>query len=211
MTQTQNVPVVWIIQCIFIKNMEAVIPIKPQKINITGEITARFYDQSGLSRFERAYNALLKRLAGKDRRWLLRYYILGHLKRVDEKRNVICNIGLEAVCKRLASIDTYTCNINYCALGTGTPVTAAVGDTTLDTESYRNATASGTASANVAYITAYYTETECNGTYYEFGNFIEGTGAADSGQLWSHIAGHTWVKDATTVIVIDCKYTFASV
>ena len=180
-------------------------------IKIEGLITAKFYDQSGLSCFERAYNALLRRLAGKDRRWLLKYYKLGSLKRIDKRKNIICNIGLEAVCKRLASINTYTCNINYCALGTGTPVTVAVGDTTLDTESYRNATASGTASANVAYITAYYTETECNGTYYEFGNFIQGGAGADSGQLWSHIAGHTWVKDAVTVLVVDCKYTFASV
>ena len=191
--------------------MEVVIPIKNanQNLGIVGEITARFYDQSSLNSFDRFYNSLIRVLAKKERKWL-RYYKLGKLKKVDKIKNIVCYNGLEAVMKRLASINTYTCNLNYCALGTGTPVTVSVNDTKLNTEAYRNATASGTGADNICYVTAYYTETECNGTYYEFGNFADGTGAADSGQIWSHITCN-WVKDAVTVLVVDCKYTITNV
>lgn len=191
--------------------MEVAIPKKlNKKISVTGEITAKFYDQTTLNPFEKAYNAILRRLANKYGRGLLKYYKLGSIKRIDRKKNTVCNAGLEAICKRLASDNTYSGNIDYCALGTGTPVTPSTSDTTLDTEDYRNAVASGAGSENVAYITAYYTESEVTGTFYEFGNFIDGSAAADSGQLWSHIAGHEWVKDGTTVLVVDCKYTFSN-
>jgi len=180
-----------------------------QKVGVKGEVTARFYNQSTLNLFQRKYNKLVKWLA-KNNRGLMKHYILGELQRTDVKTNLICNIGFEAVCKRLAGTLTYTGEITKMALGTGTG-SAAVGDTTLETEAYRNDSASGTASSNVAYITAYFTETECSGTYKEFGNFIDGAAGADTGQLWSHITGLTWVKDAVTAVVVDCKYTFASV
>ena len=177
-----------------------------QKIGIKGEITAKAYNQESLSFFEKLWNKFVIFFNLNKKKW----YILGKLAWVDTKQNIICNAGLNAICKRLDGDNTYGGEIDYMALGTGTP-TPVVGDTTLDTEAYRNATASGTDSANVIYLTAYYTEAECNGTYTEFGNFIDGTAAADSGQLWSHIASISWVKDAVTVLVVDCKYTFESI
>ena len=180
-----------------------------QNIKVKGEITARFYNQSSLSFFQKQYNKLIKWLSKKNR-GLMKYYALGELTRTDRKTNVICNIGFEAVCKRLAGTMTYTGEITKMALGTGTG-SAVVGDTTLETETYRNDTASGTGSSNIAYITAYFTETECNGTYKEFGNFIDGAAGADTGQLWSHVSGLNWVKDAVTILVVDCKYSFSSV
>lgn len=95
------------------------------------------------------------------------------------------------------------------ALGTGVG-TPGASDTTLSTEAYRNDTASCTDSSNILYLTAYYTETECDGTYTEFGNFIGGTDDPDTGSLWSHIAGFSWVKPNTAVLVVSCQYTFAS-
>ena len=177
-----------------------------QKIKITGEITARAYNQKTLNPLQRLWNKLVIAFELNKKRW----YILGELIWVDERTNVICNAGLNAICKRLHGDTTYTGEITKMALGTGTP-TPAVGDVKLATESYRNDTASGTSSTNIAYLTAYYTEAECNGTYTEFGNFIDGGAGADTGQLWSHTAGFSWVKDATTVLVVDTKYTFASV
>lgn len=96
------------------------------------------------------------------------------------------------------------------ALGTGA-ATPSAADVKLVTESYRNNTASGTSKDNESYLTAYFTETECNGTYTEFGNFIGGGAGADSGSLWSHIGGLNWVKTNLIVLVVSCKYTFASV
>jgi hypothetical protein len=128
----------------------------------------------------------------------------------DVHKNVICKAGFNAVTKRLAGVTTYTGIINKMLLGTGVG-TAGVNDTQLITESYRNDTASGTDDNNIAYLTAYYSEAECSGTYTEFGNVIDGTGTANTGKLWTHLTGLNWVKDNLTTLVVSCKYTFASV
>jgi len=175
-------------------------------ISIKGEITAKAYDQRTLNWLQRFWNKLVVAFGLNKKRW----YILGELVWVDKKANVICNAGFNAICKRLHGDFTYTNEINKMALGTGTP-TPSASDTKLETEVYRNDTASGTSSANIVYLTAYYTEAEVSGTFTEFGNFIDGEAGADTGQLWSHIAGFSWEKDATTVLVVDCKYTFQSV
>lgn len=180
------------------------------QVKVLGEIKAKFYDQSGLSRLEKEMNKFI--LAHrKQLPFLMNSYRLGKLVGVDEHKNVICNAGFGAMAKILVGDSTYTGNgeINKAALGTGSS-TPAASDTQLATESYRNDIASGSASANVAYLTAFYTEAECNGTYTEFGNFIDGAAGANTGLLWSHIGGLNWVKDTNTVIVVSCRYTFAS-
>ena len=140
----------------------------------------------------------------------MKYYILGALVKEDYHKNVICNDGFNALTKILTGDFTYTGEINKALLGTGSGTLAAT-NTTLFTEAYRNDQASGTDSSNIAYLTAYFTETEVTGTFTEFGNCIDGTGTADTGQLWSHIDSLNWVKDNTTVLVVSQKYTFASV
>jgi len=177
-------------------------------VAVRGEITARFYDQSNLNWFEQQSNAWLRKMRDKFPK-LMKYYRLGKLVKTEKKDNVICNAGFNTLARRLCNDTTYTGYINKMALGTGSPTPAAT-DTQLTTETYRNTTASGTASSNIAYCTAYFTETECNGTYTEFGNFIDGTGTANSGQLWSHIASISWVKNNTTCLVVSCRYTFQS-
>ncbi len=190
-----------------------IIKLKKMKDNknvlVKGEITAKFYDQTKLKPWQRRINAIIAFLR-KVIPEIMRFYQLGELIRVDKRTNVICNAGFNTITKRLTGDATYTCEINKMALGTGSG-TPAASDTQLFNEVYRNDTASGTDSGNVAYLTAYYTEAEVTGTFTEFGNFIDGTAAANSGQLWSHIAGLNWVKDNTTVLVVSCKYTFVSV
>lgn len=180
-----------------------------ENVGVKGEITARFYDQSKLTARDRAFNLIIKALAVNNPK-MMEHYRLGELVQVDEHKNVICNAGFNAIARRLVNDTTYTGYINKMALGTGV-VTPAATDTQLTTEAYRNDTASATVSDNVAYLTAYFTETECNGTYTEFGNFIDGTGTANSGKLWSHLGGLNWVKSNLIVLVVSCKYTMASV
>jgi hypothetical protein len=179
-----------------------------QNISITGEITADFYDQSTLSWWEEQSNKWLLKMRDKFPK-IMRFYRLGKLIRKDKHKNVICNAGFNAITRLLTNDTTYTGYINKMALGTGAG-TPAASDSALYTESYRNDTASGTTDSNVAYLTAYFTETECSGTYTEFGNFIDGAAGSGTGQLWSHIAGLSWVKNSTTVLVVSCKYTFVS-
>ena len=184
-----------------------------QNVKVKGEITAKFYDQSVLSFGKKLVNKWINfvvKKGWKDRKFLTDHYILGRLKQVSVNKNIICNAGFEIVCKRLAGTEIGTGEINKMALGTGTAV-AAVANVKLVAESYRNDTASGVGSANVAYVTAYFTEDEVSGTFKEFGNFINGTAGADSGYLWSRITGITWQKDNVTTLVVDMKYSFASI
>lgn len=182
-----------------------------KKAKVKGEITAKFYDQSKLTKFSKFINRQILKFRT---RWpeIMRFYILGPLKAVDQHTNVICNAGFNCLAKILIGDSGYSGNgeINKMALGTGVAVTPAASDTTLDTEDYRNDTASGTTSSNVAYLTAYFSEAECDDTYTEFGNFIDGEAGVDTGSLWSHIGSLNWVKDDTTVLVVSCKYTMAS-
>ena len=182
-----------------------------QKIIIKGEITARFYRQENplLIRWNKFLDCLIKKLPS-FRKDILRFYQKGSLILVDSRTNLICNAGLARWAGMLSGDITGDQVVNYMALGTGVAA-PAVGDTTLGTEAYRNATASSTYLSNICYLTAFYTAAECNGTYTEFGNFINGTGAANSGYLWSHIGSISWVKDVLTTLTVDCKYTFASV
>ena len=177
-----------------------------ENLGIKGEITARFYDQRTLFFWQNFINKIINKLSRK----YMKFYQLGKLTKTDKHTNVLCNNGLNAICKLLTDDTTYTGHINKALLGTGTGAAEAATDTALETESYRNDIASGTDDSNIAYLTAYFTETECSGTYKEFGNCIDGEAGADTGRLWSHVKGLTWVKDTSTVIVVSCKYTLAS-
>lgn len=179
-----------------------------ENATVKGEITAKFYDQTTLKKWQKWLNTIIVQFRDIHPK-LMRFYQLGRLAMTDYRTNVICNAGFNTITKRLTGDNTYTCKINKALLGTGS-ATPAASDTQLATEAYRNDMTSGTDDSNIAYLTAYFTETECTGTYTEFGNCIDGTGTANTGKLWSHIGGLNWVKNSTTVLVVSCKYTFAS-
>lgn len=188
---------------------------------VLGEITAQFYDQTTLMDWEKNINKFLIRVR-KDsvKKWpkwakamFYRYFVnvyrKGKLVDVKKRKNVICNAGFNAITRLLTGDTTYTGEINKALLGNGSGSSSAT-DTQLISEAYRNDIASATASANVAYLTAFFTEAEVSGTFTEFGNCIDGTATANTGQLWSHISGLNWVKDTNTALVISCKYSFSS-
>jgi hypothetical protein len=179
-----------------------------ENVKVLGEIKAEFHDQRSLKPWQKEFNELLLNIRA-DKPEIMKHYQLGRLYKTDEHKNVVCNAGFNALCKRLTGVTTYTGTINKMVLGTGV-TTASASDTQLLTEAYRNNTASGTDASNIAYLTAYFTEGECNGTYKEFGNVIDGTASANTGQLWTHLAGLNWVKTNLVVLVVSCKYTFAS-
>ena len=109
-------------------------------------------------------------------------------KRVIVKENLIPTAGRAFIASRLAQVGTpQDIKVTHTALGTGTTAPAN-GDTQLQTETYRKAVASATSSGAVAYFTAFYTATEVTGTFKEAGVFINGTGTANSGTLFSRVA-----------------------
>ncbi len=123
------------------------------------------------------------------------------------KENITCTVGRSVLAQRLAAVTTYTGTINYTALGTGTN-TPVVGDTQLQTETYRKALSSGTYASNVSYIETFFTASEVSGTFQEYGNFIDGSGSANSGQLFNHFL-QTVVKAVTETLNVQSIFTFS--
>lgn len=131
----------------------------------------------------------------------------GKVKRVYRHKNLVVTVGRKVLAMLLAGDVTYSGEINYGALGTG-ETAPANGDTTLETEAYRNQTASAAFDDNIAYITFFYTADETNGTYKEFGCFIDGSAGADTGQLFNHVAVD-WTKSDTETLTVDLIFTLA--
>jgi len=120
--------------------------------------------------------------------------------------NITTTVGRTVLARRLSGNTTYTGIVNYTALGSdATP--AVVGNTQLGTEVYRKALSSGTYLNNVAYIETFFTAAEVTGTFEEYGMFIDGTGAANSGQLFNRFTS-TNIKSATETMNCQSIVTF---
>ena len=101
--------------------------------------------------------------------------------------------------------------INYGAIGTGTTAPNAL-DTQLQTETNRVLVAYGADLTHTqAQLQFFFPDgVLANGTYHEFGMFIQGTAAANSGNLFNHALFSTpYTKAAGTDTTIECIVTFA--
>ena len=129
------------------------------------------------------------------------------LVRKNVIENITTTVGRSALAQRLCNITTYTGIVNYCALGSNNAV-PIVGNVKLGTETYRKALSTGAASSNVAYLETFFTKTEVTGTFEEYGFFIDGTGAADSGQLLNRFTGST-TKSGTESLNVQSTITLS--
>jgi len=130
----------------------------------------------------------------------------GEIKRIYNYDNVICTVGKTLIANNLTDATPDNApRINYVALGSNAAVPSSA-DTQLGTETYRNSVASETNALNVAYVTGFFTATETSGTYLEAGLFSNGTGAANSGILVSHVAVSV-TKAITETLTIDWTIT----
>lgn len=133
----------------------------------------------------------------------------GKIKRVHTYENLIPTAGRNNVAKALAGDLSVIADaeINFTSLGTdGTAPTN--GDTTLGTETFRKAVASTTSSTNQLFVTAFYTAPEVSGTFSEAGLHIAGTGAVDSGTLFSRVVlSPSVVKSVSETLTIDYTVT----
>lgn len=120
--------------------------------------------------------------------------------------NIVPTVGRTMIANNLTdATPTNSMLISHAALGTdGT--TPANGDTTLGTETYRNAIASLTNGSNVGYATAFFNATEVTGTFAEAGIFSDGTGSVDTGILVSHVLISV-TKSSSETLTIDWELT----
>lgn len=130
----------------------------------------------------------------------------GNILSIHDYDNVVCTVAKTMIANNLTDVSPdNVMRINYGALGTNTTAPTAA-DTQLGTETYRNLVASQTNSANVAYITLFFSATECNGTYKEAGLFSNATGTANSGVIFSHVVIDE-TKTNTQTLTIDWTIT----
>lgn len=132
----------------------------------------------------------------------------GRIKRTYKYENLVPTVGRTMIANNLTNASpTNVMKITHAALGSGTnaPVN---GDTTLQTETYRNAIASITNASNVGYATGFYTATETSGTYRECAIFSNGTGAANSGVLLSRVAINI-TKSTSETLTLDWTLTIS--
>lgn len=122
--------------------------------------------------------------------------------------NLTTNVGLNNIARRLAGDTTYTGIINYTALGDDNTA-PALGNTSLGNEVYRKAVSSQSFSGQTANIETFFTATETSGTYEEYGNFIDGTGTADSGLLFNRFT-QSVTKSATETLNVRSEITLSN-
>lgn len=129
-----------------------------------------------------------------------------------EFENLIVTVGRTMLANNLTNTSPDNVMlVTHVALGTDDTVPVN-GDTTLTTETYRNAVASKTNANNIGYISGFFTATEVTGTFKEAGVFSDASGAADSGILVSHVnlkLPNGVIKTATDTLTIDFVITFS--
>lgn len=182
--------------------------IKKSKAEIGVRVNIRRFTLAGWVKENSQWVNLLRRAVLTGDRLIYKYLKeQGVLLEMSEKHNIVVTAGRNVLARRLAGNTTYTGAINYGALGTQASPSPANGSTQLGTESYRKLASSLSYAANVAYVDFFYAAADCNGTYTEFGNFIDGTGTANSGQLFSYIATGGWTKSSVQSLFVSCQYT----
>ena len=127
--------------------------------------------------------------------------------RQAQYQNLVVLTGRAVFARLLAGDTTYSGAINYGALGTGTTAVAAA-NTQLATEVARKVYASRTQSSAQTTIDFYYSKADTNGTYQEFGTFIDGTATANSGQMFNRVLTGGWTKSSAEAMTVSIQFDF---
>ena len=139
------------------------------------------------------------------------YSILETLKRNGallshkEHHNIIVTVGRNVLTRLLTGDGTYTGEITYGALGSGTTAFTNA-STQLNTEVYRKITSSASFDDNIAYVDFFIASGDvADQTFEEWATFIDGAAGADTGQAFSLLITGGWTKSGS--MFISSKYT----
>ena len=133
----------------------------------------------------------------------------GGFKRSLTRRNLVVTSGRSVLARLLAGDTTYSGAINYGALGSAS-TTPVVGNTQLGTETFRKLYANRQQSGATTTIDFYYSKGDTNGTYNEFGCFIDGTGSSNSGQMFNHVLTGGWTKSAAEAMTVSIQFDLSA-
>ena len=120
--------------------------------------------------------------------------------------------GLDLIIQRLIGINTYSLNITYGEIGTGS-TTPALSDTALTTPTNRAAVGFQQDYGQTdAILQFFFADSQlANTTYKEFGTFVDGTSTIGSGQLFNHALFATaFSKTAGTDLTVQVDINIAN-
>jgi len=137
----------------------------------------------------------------------------GKILSVSKQKNLIMlgtNTGKSLILQRLIGTNTYSLNLNYGEIGTGTNAPAD-SDVALQTPIVREPFANGSISANVASIFFFFSDAVlANGTYREFGTFVGGSATIGTGQIFNRAlfsAPYVKASGEDTTVQLDVTIT----
>ncbi len=119
--------------------------------------------------------------------------------------NQIVLSGRSVFSRILTNDLTYTGVINYGALGTSSTAVSD-GQTILVAETKRKAVASYSRSTDSATIRFFYSKSDTNGTYQEFGTFIDGTSSSGTGQMFNRVLTGGWTKSSSESLTVTVQF-----
>jgi hypothetical protein len=118
------------------------------------------------------------------------------------KRNLVVLSGREAIARRLIGDFAYTGAINYGALGTASAA-ASASDAALGAEAARKLFARRSRAGAQVSLDFFFSQADTDGTYEEFGLFIDGDESADSGQLFNRALTGGWTKSDAEAMTVS--------
>lgn len=118
------------------------------------------------------------------------------------------NTGRNLIAQRLAGINTYSLNITHGDIGTGSTAPAN-SDTQLTTPSVRTVLSSYDVNNNVAQLQFFFADSIlANGTYREFGTFVDGTSTISTGKMFNHaLFSSPYVKASGEDTIVEVDFT----
>jgi hypothetical protein len=118
------------------------------------------------------------------------------------------NTGKTLILQRLASINTYSLNLTHADMGTGSTGPNSA-DTQLQTPIARAAMASASVAGNTATFQFFFADAVLsNGTYNEFGSFVDGSVGTSTGKIFNHaLFGVPYTKGSGEDTTIEMQIT----
>lgn len=118
--------------------------------------------------------------------------------------------GINVILDRLGGTLTYTLDLSYGDIGTGNTA-AAVSDTTLQTVTARAARVYSAVSGSTLTVRYFFTDAAlANGTYREFGTFMDGTSTVSTGKIFNRVVlASPYVKTAGIDSTIEVQFTIS--
>ena len=137
------------------------------------------------------------------------------LKRSKWSKNLVVSgtdTGRNLICQRLGGTNTYSLNITHADIGTGTN-TPQNSDTELQTPVARGPLTATIVSNNSVALQFFFSDSAlANGTYTEFGTFIDGSGTVSTGQLFNRaLFGSSYVKSSGQDTTVEVDLTINAI